>query len=118
MPDLSRVRKNIARNIVYYRKKLKLTQKELASHLNIKNSSVSNWENEQNSPDIDSLFALCTLFQIDINEMCGFEEQTSRYTQKEQQLITHYRRAADADRIAVEAILGKYATPNQQSAAM
>lgn len=77
MPDMSNVRKNIARNILYYRKKMNLTQKDLADKLNVRNSAISNWEKEQNSPDITTLFDMCRVFGIDINEMCGFQESSS-----------------------------------------
>lgn len=38
------VRDEIAKNLLFYRKKLGLTQKELSIKLGVKNSAVSNWE--------------------------------------------------------------------------
>lgn len=77
VPDMSIIRKNIARNILYYRKKLNLNQKELAGRLSVGNSAISNWEKELNSPDIDTLFEMCRVFDININEMCGIEDNSS-----------------------------------------
>lgn len=84
------IRKNIARNILYYRKKLSLTQKELADRLGVRNSAVSNWEKKQNSPDIDTLFDMCKLFDISITEMAGVSTSnlSEKYTPDEQQLTT------------------------------
>lgn len=91
------IRKNIARNILYYRKKLSLTQKELADRLGVRNSAVSNWEKKQNSPDIDTLFDMCKLFDISITEMAGVSTSnlSEKYTPDEQQLIDDYRTLND-----------------------
>lgn len=59
----------IAKNIQFYRKKNNLSQKELAKKLNIKHNTISSWENCTNSVDIDSLFALCSIFGISINDI-------------------------------------------------
>jgi len=45
------IRLNIAKNIKRFREMNNLTQKQLAEKLNVKNSAVSNWESNANSPD-------------------------------------------------------------------
>lgn len=65
------VKEEIAKNILYYRKKAGLTQKELAEQLNVRNSAVSNWENGNNSIDIEKLFEIVRLFDITINDLYG-----------------------------------------------
>ena len=40
------------------RKKLGLTQQQLATKLNTSRSNVANWENNQNNPSYDLLFKL------------------------------------------------------------
>ena len=39
------VREEIAKNLLYYRKVNKITQKQLATYLGVNSSAVSNWEN-------------------------------------------------------------------------
>lgn len=65
------VREEIAKNLLYYRKKSGMTQKELASKLNINNSAVSNWEKGLNSIDIETLNKVCVVFGISVNDMFG-----------------------------------------------
>ena len=54
-----RVKESIAKNILFYRKKNKLTQKQLAEKIGVQNSAISNWENGTNSIDIETLFKVC-----------------------------------------------------------
>ena len=94
---MEEIRKNIARNILYYRKKLGLTQRELADRLGVRNSAISNWEKEQNSPDIETLFAMCNIFGISIADIYGIDSQsssvstTSPLAPDEEKLIEDYR---------------------------
>ena len=68
---MSTVRDEIAKNLLYYRKKAGYTQKQFAEFLGVKNSAVSNWENGLNSIDIETLFKACELFGITLNDMYG-----------------------------------------------
>ena len=65
------IRSNITNCIIYNRKKLKLSQKELAEKMGVKNTTVSSWERGANAPDIEIIFDLCTLFDIRVHEMFG-----------------------------------------------
>lgn len=49
------------------RKEKKLTQKELASMIKAAHNSVSNWENDQNMPDPDTIQHLCWALDVDPN---------------------------------------------------
>lgn len=72
------VREEIAKNLIYYRKKAGLTQKELADKLGVKNSAVSNWEQGLNSIDIDTLMKVCEIFNISFDVISGrVHEQTT-----------------------------------------
>ena len=59
---MATVKEEIAKNLLFYRKKSGLTQKELAAKLGVKNTAVSNWESGNNSIDIETLFAACEIF--------------------------------------------------------
>ena len=65
------IRDEISKNLLFYRKKSGMTQKELANLLGVKNSAVSNWEKGVNSIDIETLFKACTIFKISVSEMYG-----------------------------------------------
>lgn len=53
------------------RKAKKLTQKELASLISAAHNSISNWENDQNKPDPDTIQALCWVLDVTPNYLLG-----------------------------------------------
>ncbi len=82
------IRKNIAANITKHRKLMKLSQKELAEAVGVKSfTTVSSWERGGNIPDIETLFKLCTLFNISADEMYGIKHQLLRETDSMQGVI-------------------------------
>ena len=86
------IRKEIAKNILYYRKKFGYTQKQLGEMLGVRNSSVSNWENEENSIDIETLLKLCKIFNVTLNDMYGTYGVQNSYTEHEKKVIEAYRK--------------------------
>lgn len=70
---MSEVKKTIQKNIALYRKNAHFTQKEVAEHLNVAPSSLASWEQGKSLPDIDTLFRLCDLLNVDILTISGFE---------------------------------------------
>lgn len=63
------VKETIAKNLLYYRKKNKITQKALAEQLGVRHNAISAWENGVNSIDIDTLFRVCKIFGVTVNDM-------------------------------------------------
>lgn len=59
----------IAENISYYRKKLNLTQLELAEKLNYSDKSISKWERGEGVPDIFVLKELSIFFGVSIDTL-------------------------------------------------
>lgn len=48
------LKENIQKNLIFYRKKMKKTQKDLAAALGVSAAAISSWECGNNSPDIDT----------------------------------------------------------------
>lgn len=71
------IRKNISKNIVKYREKANLSQKELATRLGVTPSRVSNWEQGANSPTIEILFEVCKILGVSINDIYGIYPEAS-----------------------------------------
>ena len=88
---MSTVREEIAKNLLYYRKKSGYTQKQLAEMLGVKNSAVSTWENGQNSIDIETLCKACEIFHITLNDMYGRYSDTDVCTPHERAVLAAYR---------------------------
>lgn len=93
---MSTVKEEIAKNLLFYRKKAGLTQKQFADMLGVKNTAVSNWESGNNSIDIETLFAACEAFGVTLNDMYGkYSTESSSSVQDlstdESQLLATYR---------------------------
>ena len=56
-------------HIMFYRKKNKLTQRELADKLFVNQNTVSQWETGRSEPPIDILIKLSDLFGCTIDEL-------------------------------------------------
>ena len=56
-------------NVTYYRKKLNVTQEELAERLSVSRQTVSRWETDSTFPDVEMLIRLCELFECDMDTL-------------------------------------------------
>lgn len=52
-----------------------LTQKQLASLIGAKHNSVSDWENNKNKPDPDTIELLMGALEIDANTLFGWDDK-------------------------------------------
>ena len=64
----------VGKFIKYIRIKNKLTQKDLASMLNVTYQAVSKWERGLNVPDIAIMMKISKLFNVDISEILSGEK--------------------------------------------
>lgn len=55
------------------RREQNLTQRELAARINAKHNSISNWENDQNMPDPDTIQHLCWALDVQPNYFFSIE---------------------------------------------
>ncbi len=65
----------LGKRIVSHRKRLGLTQDQLADRLGVTAQAVSKWENDQSCPDIAMLPRLAELFGISTDELLGLEQK-------------------------------------------
>lgn len=54
-----------------FRKEKKLTQKELAEQIGIKQNSYSDWETGKNEPSLENLVKLADLFEVPLDWLFG-----------------------------------------------
>lgn len=59
---------NVGEKIKKIRKMAGMTQEELAEKMNVSRQTISKWEKEISSPDLDSAVALCELFEISLDD--------------------------------------------------
>lgn len=64
---------NFCENFKNIRKQCGLSQQEVADKLQIKQSSVSDWENDVSRPDYEKLIALAELYDVTLYELLGID---------------------------------------------
>lgn len=57
------------------RKGAKLTQRQTAEALGVASTTVSKWETGDTKPDIDTLLAICRLYNVTPNELLGYNDE-------------------------------------------
>ena len=65
----------LGKRIVAHRKRLGLTQDQLAEQLGVTAQAVSKWENDQSCPDIAMLPKLAEIFDTSTDELLGVEKK-------------------------------------------
>lgn len=74
----------IGKNIYALRKKLGLTQEELAGLVNVSFQAVSKWENGNSLPDISALPLLANALHCSIDSLLGYAAEQRRITDYEE----------------------------------
>ena len=87
------------------RKAKNLTQKQLAEKIGAKHNSVSDWENNKNKPDPDTIELLCGVLDITPNYLLSLE--TVEFSPVEKLLIKKYRSLDPHGQDMVDTILVK-----------
>lgn len=59
----------LGKQIRKYRQEAQISQEELASRVYVSRQTISNWENDKNYPDVNSLVLLSEIFQISLDEL-------------------------------------------------
>ena len=71
----------VGQNIKYFRKKLKLTQEQLAKNSGLSRNAIYNYENGRRSPDIKTLNKIAEAFGISPNELLGLDTKQINLSQ-------------------------------------
>ena len=99
------VKETIAKNILFYRKSKKLSQKALAEKVGVNNSAISNWENGINSIDIETLFKVCNVLNVSIDTMFGNDNIDRALNDNDQTYLANYKKLDNYGRQMVDAII-------------
>ena len=59
----------LGNHIKHYRNEKGLSQEELAERVYVTRQTISNWENNKNYPDINSIVLLSEIFEISIDNL-------------------------------------------------
>lgn len=94
------------------RKTKKLTQKELANLIGAKHNSISDWENDKNKPDPDTIELLCGVLGITPNYLLA--TTSDEFSPIEKLVIDKYRKLDDFGRETVDIALDRETSRVQQ----
>lgn len=64
------------KNFRKLRRQSGLSQKQVADMLGIRQSNVSDWENDVSRPDYEKLIALSELYEVSLYELLGLDAPT------------------------------------------
>lgn len=73
---------DIGKNITNLRKKHNLTQEELANIINVSPKTISSYENNRSLPNIEILILLAKVFNTNINDILGMNENNTEEINK------------------------------------
>ena len=59
----------LGKQIKMHRQKAQFSQEELANRVYVSRQTISNWENDKSSPDVNSLVLLSEIFQISLDKL-------------------------------------------------
>ena len=90
----------IKENLIRLRKEHKLTQLELSQRINYSDKAISRWETGEVTPDVETLEALASLYEIPISHF--FETPTKALSRKEKKELKSKKRS-DAPHFAPSA---------------
>lgn len=71
MDNNTEISKNIAKNLIFYRKEAGFTQAELAEKINYSDKSISKWESGNGVPDVYTLMQMAELYGVTLNDLVG-----------------------------------------------
>ncbi len=95
MEDLETLRRNIANNLIFYRKQKGLTQLDIADKFNYSDKAVSKWERAEAIPDVYILKQLADLYGITLDDLLSADKK------KREKLATHTERKSKITKIFV-----------------
>lgn len=81
---------NIASNIAYYRKKMNLTQLELAEKLNYSDKTISKWERGEGIPSVVVLKEIVDFFGITLNDIISEKKVKTINKEKKRTLYAYF----------------------------
>ena len=82
-----------------------MTQKQLASLISAKHNSISNWENDLNKPDPDTIELICGILDITPNYLLAAEP--GDFSPVEKLLVKRYRELDDFGRESVDMVIDR-----------
>lgn len=81
---------NFANNLKKIRKENNLSQEQLADQLGVSRQSVSKWEQSQSYPEMDKVFQICKIFNLNIDELLNQDIKEVKANKESKNKIDKY----------------------------
>ena len=69
IPNKEVIYMTFGENLQFLRKRLNMTQEDLAEKMEVSRQSVSKWESNAAYPEMDAIIRLCDLFRCDMDTL-------------------------------------------------
>lgn len=88
MEKEEKLRRNLANNLIHYRRESNLTQLQLAEKLNYSDKAISKWERAESVPDIYILHTLAELYSCSVDDLLSDRIKVKRSFYKNRFIIS------------------------------
>ncbi len=95
----------VGKRLKELREKNKLTQEELGKILNLNKSTISHYENDSRTPDLEKLERFANFYNVDINYIvgldnnCSSEKRSVKISDEELELILEMRKIKNYNKV-------------------
>ena len=105
------VRQTVSKNIRQVCSLKRIRQVEIAEHLGVSQSTVSNWFKGTNSIDIENLAELCSFLGVSLDQVFGVEPINAKdtFSPEEKYLVRIYRLLNDDNKDLLRRIAWAFA---------
>ena len=106
-------------NVGFYRKRMNITQEDLAEQLFVSRQTVSRWETDSTFPDVETIVKLCDIFECSMDTLVRGNAETEELpkeengdiSDKEPDVIGKMKEELKIKRLLNERIIGAVAAP-------
>lgn len=77
--DKNKIKNYITSNLKYVRKKLGLSQNQFGKLLNVNQTTIARWEDENRKPSIDKSIEISTILNISLDILTGIDFYKENY---------------------------------------
>ena len=98
---------DLQRRLTDLREAKNMSKKELAAAINIKPNNLSKYEKGLSKPTIPTLIKMAEYFEVSVDYLLGLSSiknpySSDRFTPKETEIITKYRKLAPENKIRID----------------
>ena len=102
------IKNTLANMLIYYRKKNKWSQQEVADKLNISRSTYANYEQNTRRPPYETIEAIADLYTVPVSLLLGYDPENVYHDENEVLLIETYREMSANDKTLLLAYVKAY----------